>query len=264
MVMSAVSRLEPDSVETRRLENIANRRWWRRTYPFPHVVAYDIFTDDFYRRLEEAFQQQLAMPNTFNRNMPGYDATAVEFTRDMEEPFAVFVSRTWHDMVANLMNVNCTGDVVGSLHHHEPGSASGRPHNDLNPGWFVDRPKADGVNVADATLCSYRTGVVSRSGIAAHQSVRAIAIMYFLNNPPWMPGDGGETGLYKTPCDPVESPAAIIRPFNNSMVCFECTPFSYHSFITNRRTSRDSVTMWLHRTHADLVARWGEDTLVRW
>ena len=51
---------------------------------------------------------------------------------------------------------------------------------------------------------------------------------------------------------------------NNSLVLFECTPFSWHGYLGNRAKPRNSVVMWLHRPKADVVARWGEPSIVRW
>ena len=261
----AITLAEPERESVHSLEGVlANRRWWRRRYPFHHVVAYNVFTDEVYAQMVAEFQKLLEQPESFQRNMPGYDATAMEFSRDVTGSLSVFVSRAWHDMIAAVMDVRCTLDIVGSLHHHAIGSGSGRPHNDLNPGWFADSPNADGVNVADGRLVEYRSGRIVKPGITTRQVVRAIAVMYYMNNPPWFPGDGGETCFYRHACDPVDHPVAAIPPISNSLVCFECTPYSYHSFITNRRTPRDSVTLWLHRTRTDVAARWGEDKLVHW
>jgi Rps23 Pro-64 3,4-dihydroxylase Tpa1-like proline 4-hydroxylase len=96
------------------------------------------------------------------------------------------------------------------------------------------------------------------------RTVRAVAILYYTANEPWTPGDGGETGLYRRRTDPPDRPAARVAPHNNSMVAFECTPNSFHSFVTNRAKPRRSVTMWLHRRDTDVVDRWGEESIVAW
>ncbi|HXY91863.1 MAG TPA: 2OG-Fe(II) oxygenase, partial [Acidimicrobiia bacterium] len=177
-------------------------------------------------------------------------------------PLALFHSRAWHDLIADIMGVDATGDVNISLHHHAPGSASGEVHNDLNPGWFVDNGGVDDISVADPALCGYWFGENARG--PAYERIRAVAVLLYLANPEWRPGDGGETGLYAAATDPVDRPAAAIPPRNNSLLAFECTPASYHSFLTNRRVRRMSLIMWLHRPKDHVIRRWGEDSIVYW
>jgi hypothetical protein len=169
-------------------------------------------------------------------------------------------------MLARLFGVPATGDVNIGLHHHEPGSANGFPHNDLNPGWFPrdEDANGNGIRLARPDLVEYTTGDVRRPGIVARETVRAVACLIYLNNPPWSRGDGGSTGLYRAPSDPPNSPVAAVAPVNNSLLAFECTPHSYHGFLTNRVHPRDTIVMWLHRERQDAVQRWGQDAIVRY
>jgi hypothetical protein len=184
------------------------------------------------------------------------------FKSAMPGPLSMFISRAWVDLLAKVTGVNATLDVNGAFHHHATGSRNGFVHQDFSSCWFVDNPRPDGVNVADSNLCNYRTGETHASGFTASERVRAVAMLYYLNNPPWTVGDGGETGLYRTVRDPVDQPAVVIPPVNNSMLIFECSPFSFHSFIKNRKNERSSVVMWLHRTKEATVAKWGGDSIV--
>jgi hypothetical protein len=170
---------------------LSNRRWIRRDEPFPHIVAHNVFTDSVYRQMEQAFQEALT-GQRFGRNMPGYDASGMVIGPGYQGPFEVFLSLAWQDLIATASGVKTTRDVMASLHHHERGSKSGRPHNDLNPGWFVDNPRADGANVADVGLCRYEDGRAS-DGRKPRATVRAIAVLFYLNNPPWSVGAGRQT-----------------------------------------------------------------------
>ena len=75
--------------------------------------------------------------------------------------------------------------------------------------------------------------------------------------------DGGMTGLYSSPRQPVNRPDAAVPPVNNTMLLFECGARSWHSFISNRQPRR-SVILWLHRTREDAIAHWGERAIVNW
>src|SRR5215471_15910839 len=247
---------------------LANRRWVRRGSPFPHVVATDVFTSTFYDSLAEDFHRQ------FEREAPrgledpalkmrGYDSYGLHFSPATTGPCSIFASRPWHDLLASLFQIRASGFVNAGLHHHSIGSGSGLVHNDLSFGWFVDYPSANGIRLSRHDLCRYTDGTPIAPDVVPKEAVRAVSMLFYLANPPWTPGDGGETGLYRTVQDPVDSPAATVPPINNSILLFECTPSSYHSFVGKNKSVRNSVIMWIHRSKADAVARWGEQTIVR-
>jgi LPS sulfotransferase NodH len=237
--------------------------WVRREHPFPHVVAHDVFRPDVHARMESAFAALLAHPGAFTRNTSGYEVFSYTFGAGASGPLALFCSRPWHDLVSAVCGVRGTGHVFAGLHHHGIGSPSGSPHNDLNPGFFA-RPAAAGEVVLTSSDCSYFTGVTAQPGPTPIETVRGVAMIFFLHNGAWRPGDGGEVGLYRGAVDPVDRPALRVPPIDNSMLLFECTPNSLHSFITNRARPRNSVILWVHRPRTDVVARWGESAIVNW
>lgn len=249
-----------------------NRRWLLSTDPFPHFTAGNVFVSSFYEQLGQGFRSALSdgLPGAngerrfFASSIKDYDATALSFGPDLTSPFRVFVSRAWRDLLTNLTGVRTTGDVSGGFHHHEVGSANGRVHNDFNPGWFVDRHNSAGMNISDCGECDYQTGRTPEPNLRGRATVRAVAMLFYLNNPPWFPGDGGETGLYRAADDSIDSPAALIPPLNNSILVFECTPNSYHSFRTNWRSPRNCAILWLHRPFDEAVSQWGEANVVHW
>lgn len=252
-------------------EVLENRRWIRWKEPFAHITADHVFQADFYKRLSASYDgllapglSETAAYGRVSRVMKGYDAYGLNFSQDLMGPLSLFISGAWHDMVAEVMGINATGDVNCGLHHHVTGSKNGRVHNDLNPAWFANYDSVDGIRVARHELCCYKTGAILTPGVKVHEVVRAVAIIYYLNNPPWNSGDGGETGLYSTADDPIDHPAKAVPPVNNSMLMFECTPFSFHTFISNKCSPRNTVIMWLHRPKQEVVQRWGEGSIVQW
>jgi 2OG-Fe(II) oxygenase superfamily len=248
---------------------IANRRWLISNDPFPHLLVENVFAEVLCARMNEAFAQILSRglseghrADRFSR-ISGYDAYAFPFTAALKGPLALFTSRGWHDLLAAVTGVNATGDIRGGLHHHQPGSAHGTVHNDLNPAYFAGVSHPDRVVFPEPDKCSYHYGTVSGPEIHLRRLVRAVAVIYYLNNPPWTDADGGETGLFGVSgC--IERPAKKAGPINNSMLIFECTPVSWHAFLSNRRHPRNSVIMWLHRPYAEAATRWGEAKIVKW
>ena len=243
---------------------LAHRRWVRRATPFPHVVAQNVFVPDVYQQLAGHFARLLReCPDAFRRDMAGYDAAGAALDKHRDGPLELFLRRDWHDLVTGVAGVACTGDVSASLHHHQPGSDTGWPHNDLNPGWFPAEPAPpDRVRVPADGPVSYHHGT-RPDGVDARETVRAVSVLFYLGNEPWQHGAGGETALFASG-DRGRGPAALVPPVNNSLVLFECTPHSWHAFCTNPRMPRNSLVMWLHRAKQDVVTRWGEHSIVRW
>jgi hypothetical protein len=246
-----------------RLEQVlACRKWYVKEKPFRHVLAQDVFTDDYYQQLEDAFQSLLDQgiseeydESRFSRNMGNYDAFGCPFNEAECGPFEIFFGRQFHDFLAGLFGVAATGDIESSRHHHSPGGDSGNIHNDFNPCWF---PKsAPGEITVAADVHHERKG-------REHHVVRAISLIYYLNNSEWCPGDGGETGFYSYHDVNVLEPDVAVPPRNNSLLAFECTPYSYHSFIANGNKPRNSFIMWLHREYNDAIEKYGEEKLVGW
>lgn len=266
---SRLSPRPPDGGEGIAPSWLGNRRWLFSRAPFHHLIVRNAFCDSTSQGLAAEFARLVALGlserpcvGRFARNIPGYDAYALAFPSRLRGPFEVFHSRAFHDLIANVMGVAATGDVNGGLHHHPPASASGRPHNDLNPGYFIDAPRPDGVNPSDDTRCSYTTGR-ALNGLRVRETVRAIAIIYYLHNGQWAQGDGGETALYRHEGEEFV-PTAMVPPVDNSLLIFECTPTSFHSFVTNHHRPRNSAILWLHRPRAAAVQRWGGESIVRW
>jgi hypothetical protein len=243
-------------------EVLLGRRWWRRSYPFTHVVAHDVLRPQVYDEVVDGFRALLDAGAGY---LSGHGIHGRTLTRQDEGPLGLFSSRAWHDLLGRVTCVPGSGDVNVGLHHHDVGSADGFPHNDLNPAWFLEPEPGDdtGIRLAEPMMCDYLTGrVLAPTDRAPRPMVRAAAAIFYLDNPPWAPGDGGGTGVYRNASDPPRQPVAVVPPVSNSMLVFECTPFSFHGFISNRRHPRNSIVMWLHRPRSDVVRRWGEEAIV--
>ncbi|MFC9893349.1 2OG-Fe(II) oxygenase [Nocardia sp. NPDC127579] len=247
-------------------ELFAHRRWVRRATPFPHVYVRDVFVEEFYQRLSAEYQRvRRDRGDEFHVVNELYSADAISLTKLRNGPLALFGSREWHDLIAGVMGVAGTGDIEGAVHHHPPDSPRGWPHSDLAPAWFAgDPPVAGETRLPDGEV-DIQTGE-RESGVAARELVRGVAIMFYLaNDPAWAAGDGGETALFahvNGRHDP--EPDLLVPPLNNSMVMFECTPRSWHTFAGHNVADRNCLVMWLHRPRSEAVRRWGENHIVTW
>ncbi len=252
-------------------EIIANRRWVCRLSPFPHFIAENVFTSGFYQSLESEFREILNRglaeyndPDRFSRNMMNSDAYSWNFPSDINGCLSIFYSLEWHKLLSLLTKAECTMDVNGALHHHQLRSKNGSIHRDLGVGWFSNQKRGDGVNPMDISCCTYTHGPIPGQLTEARETVRAVTMIYYLANHEWTAGDGGETGLYKSEYSPVDRPLAAVPPINNSLIIFENTPDSYHSFITNRVYTRNSAILWLHRSLESANKRWPNERIYRW
>lgn len=245
---------------------LGHRRWWRHNAPFPHVRAVNVFRPAIYAELEDAF---LAWQETNNGGRPleGHDLRGTTISDTFAGPLRLFASPGWHRLIARAFGLDSTPYVNLGLHHHEPGGAPGFPHTDLNPAWF---PQADpsvagapsSVVLADPTRVDYTTGRVLTPGTWTVCVVRAVAVLFYLANPEWEPGHGGETGLYRGNRDDPEDPVARVPPHSNTLLAFECTPWSFHGFVGGGEVGRNSVVEWLHRPAEEARRRWGEHSIV--
>lgn len=257
----------PENTEQHRAEVplladlLAHRRWWVIDTPVRHLRAENVFTNTVYDSIVATFRERMTRGD-LTRSIAGYDASAAAVTTANAGGFAVFLTQAWHDTIASLLGVAATGDIIATLHHHAAGSTTGTVHNDLNPGWFPQRDAHDtSVQVHDPVACNYRTGE-SRTGIATVQRTRAISLLYYFDTPAEVVGGG--TGFYRSVRQQVDRPEFIVPPRNNSLVAFECTPYSFHTFLANFGHERNCLVMWLHRAHEDAVARWGSESIVGW
>jgi hypothetical protein len=250
---------------------LANRRWWMKSSPWPHLVAENVLEPGFFAEIEKQFRSILdrgfGKPDDetrFSRNMPNSDAYGWNLPPDVGGPLALFYSRAWHDMLVATTGVSSTLDVNAALHHHQVGSANGSVHRDVGIGWFSDQPRADGINPMDLSRCSYVSGQSPEKEMPVREVVRSLTLIFYLCNPDWRSGEGGETGLYERASDPLDRPGARVAPINNSILIFENRLDSYHSFLSNPRLARNSIILWLHRSKSEAVARWGDHNIYRW
>jgi hypothetical protein len=212
------------------VEVLANRRWeWRRS-PFPHIVGRNVFRPPAYASLVTAFEEYA--DSGAIQYTPLHDFVGGPLNATAPAPLQVFLTDEWRRTFSRLFDVPLISHRSAGIHRHSPGSRSGFVHNDIK---------------------------VERTDTAV-DCVRAVAILFYLNSPEWQAGDGGGTGLYRHWQDPVDEPESVVSPLDNSLLAFECSPFSYHSFLANR-LPRDSVVVFLYRELAGYLVRWGPEGL---
>ena len=160
--------------------------------PFPHVFADRVFTKPFYKDELELAVAEVVDSGKLSP-LERHDIFGRTLTSETRGPLAFFLSREWADLLARVFGVTSTGFINCGVHHHATGSANGFPHNDVNPGWFIDQPSEDGVVLPQPDRCVYTSGKKLDPSAEPVQMVRSVAMLFYVANDPWQPGDGGET-----------------------------------------------------------------------
>jgi hypothetical protein len=241
---------------------LAHRRWWRHRQPFPHVQAVNVFQPEVYLALEDAFLAWLS-DSGGGRPLDGHDLQGTTLTGKFDGPLRLFASSGWRDFVTGAMNTEVTCHVNLGLHHHRAYSDAGFPHTDLNPGFFPDEKGAgSGVVLADPARVEYTSGRTSDPRQPVAEVVRAVAVLFYLANPPWLAEHENCTGLYHAHGDSPADAVATVPPHSNSLLAFECTPWSFHGFQSGGSVGRNSVVQWFHRPTETVSERWGDHVVV--
>ena len=232
---------------------MVNLEWVQFDHPFKHVIVPRVFPVDVANKIDRDVKALVRSPGKL-RHFGWYDAYSIGFSVNMPVSLRIFISQVWHDIIAEIMQVPASGHVNGGIHHHQRGSRNGFVHNDFNTAYF-DGDTAGIVKLPRTDRVSYTQGTLLAPDAYARKVVRCTTLIYYTSNFPWRTGDGGETGLYRSPSDDLRNTSRRIPPLNNSMLIFNCTPDSYHSFLANPRYDRNCIVMWLHSLPEDTAKR---------
>jgi hypothetical protein len=237
--------------------DLASGEWWLEKTPFRHFRAHDVLSPADYERVATAFTQTMADGATAGGKgkTANYDADILGLTPVVARLFDPFFSDPWVEAMHRAMLIPDIHRVDGALHSSAPGSRTGWIHTDFCSAWFDESKPASTTPIfPNRAACDYFTGKAKSASARPKEYVRAATMIYFLCNDGWQAGDGGETGLYATAHG--HGPE-LVRPVNNSLVFFRCSPHSYHRFVTNPGRTRNSIILWIHETVEAAVSTWG-------
>ena len=241
--------------------------------PFPHKHLTEFLKLDFYNDVCQFFNKVLARgvepasspydPNKFKRFTYGYDAAYWQAPPEIGYPINEFYSPQWIEYFSGLFGVPLSSDISITFHHQSQDSKPFSAHNDY---CLVGMPKRES---HDKTVRQYYFGSQSKeyspyfikSVEEAHDlnldvQMRSVVGIFYINNPPWREGNGGETGLYDCyDSYTLNVPTKKCPPISNSMLTFETTPGSFHTYLPNKATVRNTLLFWLHSPYEQKVAR---------
>ncbi len=230
--------------------------------PYPHVVLDDFFhieqhdrICEYFKKLEAEGKHEEFNPAYLSR-FPGYDAYCWVFEPDVPEPLDVFYSKGLRNHFAQMFDVALSEEVVTEFHHHEVGSKSDCWHNDYNLAYFAEKENSE----AEMNPWYFQTnymGNLHNIATSALERYRAMTLIYYFGDRDWKEGDGGETGIGLNVKGEVMSYSKV-APHANRMLAFICSPFSYHRFLKNNRSVRNTVILWYHTEVEKGIKKYGE------
>lgn len=215
--------------------------------PFPHIVVDNFFRQEVYAKIEEIFLEKLAQGlakdsitysqfHLFDIDYDGYKFSPRGWT-DSDNPLYPFYSAAWNNFFSQLFGQVTTTTTSLALHHHPPGDATGFVHHDFADKYFDERTRLLGGVIPHDIIPSSAT---PKEAILIER--RIIAIIYYVANPQWSEGDGGETGLYD---ENKERLLKKVPPVNNRLLAFHISEKSMHAFQSNK-LPRNCIVQWFH------------------
>lgn len=237
---------------------------WEHRHPFRHFRATNVLAPEVYQPVASRFSALLDgnghkdAPYRFAQTNVNYDARILGVDEALAPSFAPLFSMGLIEELHELFDFPFLPAVDGALHSSPVGSRTGWIHTDLCAAWFDESvPPTGPFLFPRRDRCDYFTGSPKDAAAAPKKYVRAAALLFYLCNDGWAPGDGGETALYGTQEPSSRSAVAHVPPLSNSLLVFECSPHSYHRFITNPGRVRNSVILWIHAAPEVMESRWG-------
>jgi hypothetical protein len=232
---------------------------WEYRRPFRHFRGTNVLPPGRYEVTASKFREILALPSNFRRSrFKNYDAQIMPIENDLPASFPDLFSATAISFLHRVVGIPFQPRVVAAIHSSPPNSRSGWIHTDYLPVWFDDNAVSPGeVAFMTEMMCDY-TGRPTPHFAPRREYARAATMIYYLCNDDWSPADGGQTGLYPAERGELEQSSILIAPINNSCLIFECSPHSYHRFMTNPGRRRNSFILWLHLSAEDADRRWGK------
>lgn len=240
--------------------------WYDVKYPFRHFRASNVLNQKAYSTISSAFSSILYPKLTdvnnnykFSKANQRYDALMVAMNPELAALFIPFFSEAFLKMISDFLAIPFLPRIDGGLHSSPKHSRSGWIHTDFCSAWFDESQVTDNaILFPNRSRCDYFTGVAKTSSAKPVEYVRAATLIYYLCNDSWKPGDGGETGVYGSARLTPRTEYDLIKPLNNTLLLFECSPHSYHCFINNPGLVRNSLIMWLHTSVDYAESNWGK------
>lgn len=236
--------------------------------PFPHVVIDNVFPERIHRALTREFRNvldrglSLAWNKNFFSRLAIYNASIWTPSPFLPSSSNIFFTEEWLNFVTGFFPaVQRTNNTGLTFHHHPIKSRDTLVWHGMAYGAFKNNPLPNGIN-AWYHNCKHAEDPTTGNSEDIFHEIRALAVVYFLNNGPWREGSGGEMGLYRE--GNTDAPAALIAPLNNRLLIFEVTPHSFHGFRKNFMHEQNCIVQWIFEKPEDTFRKYDKKNIVPW
>jgi hypothetical protein len=245
--------------------------WWECYRPFRHYRAMNPLTAEQFSDAQAAFKKMLDASNgecpsnyRFARATKNYDALILPMEESLAPAFHPLFSEPFIRSLCDLLEIPYLSRIDGALHSSPRDSRTGWIHTDYCSAWFDEsRARPGEILFPERMRVQYFDGTKRIADATPVEYVRAATMIFYCCNEGWKQGDGGETALYGAAAQSSNTTFELVPPVNNSILFFECSPHSYHRFVTNPGRPRNSIILWLHSTLQHAEARWGATAVNR-
>lgn len=235
--------------------------------PFPHKHITNFLKEDFYQDLCKKFNEVLDRGvdpsgtdvNRFNKYTYGFDASFWKPSIDEGYPINEFYSPLWLEYFSKLFNIKLTNDLSITFMHQDFDSKPFTAHTDYSMVGFPKRlPDDTDIRQYNVKYPTYLKDPQQGEQLGLSVQIRSVLALLYLENPPYLEENGGETGLY----DSYESytlnkPLVKVPPLSNSLLTFESNPRSFHTYLPNKAKKRNTMAFWMHSYLDVKVAKHG-------
>jgi hypothetical protein len=249
---------------TKECELTSFGRWIEYKRPFKHYRAVNVLDPESYAKISSNFSSilnnshELSSRYRLSKSNQDYDALMLGITSELAHSFSPFFDVEFLRLIATFLSRPFILRIDGGLHSNLTGSRTGWIHTDFCSGWFDESDDESNMSLFPSrSHCEYFTGKKRKETSKPVEYVRLATLIYYLCNDNWRVGDGGETGLYGASKMTSSTFYDLVPPINNTLLLFECSPHSYHRFVTNPLRTRNSIILWLHSTVEYAESVWG-------
>lgn len=220
------------------------------SFPFRHLVVENVFTDDLAGELLKNFGTGISKAAPIGKvgevgelkyGALNYTPLLLDFGTS---GVAVFAAEELQNFICGILGIRPNKYLMLGSHRHQPPSNDGWVHTDCTVVSFPSQgPRFGAFDIFQPNSgCNYADDSRDRQPKSVKMA-RAVACIYYLGNSTWRDGDGGETGIFD-----VDRTSVVkrIAPRHNSLLAFDISPISYHSYLAANNFARDTYIWWYH------------------
>lgn len=237
----------------------SNAKFTLSSYPFNYLVIENLFDQHIENGLSLLFAELIQKAKPIGKvgevgNLI-YDALSLPLNLEVlrSSTASVLASVELKELIASSLQIRLDNNIMLGMHRHNPPSKAGWSHTDFAVVSFPNiEPNFNGLRVFhEGCGCEYSDDSRDRQPNSI-KTARAVACLYYIGNPTWKPGMGGETGVLAEPGSRV---VASVPPRNNSLLVFEISPISYHAYLGSPHAQRNCFIWWYHSAPNYLLHR---------